>query len=33
MDIKKLKLNPNSSIKEALNIVGKERVRLGIVVD
>ncbi|MBK1963753.1 nucleotidyltransferase family protein [Campylobacter novaezeelandiae] len=33
MDVKKLKLSPNSSIKEALNIVGKERVRLGIVVD
>ncbi|MCX2683726.1 nucleotidyltransferase family protein [Campylobacter sp. MIT 21-1685] len=33
MDINKLKLTPNSSIKEALKIIGSERVRLGIVVD
>lgn len=33
MDINKLKLTPSSSIEEALKIVGKERVRLGIIVD
>lgn len=33
MDINKLKLTPDSSIKEALKIVGQERVRLGIIVD
>ncbi len=33
MDINKLKLTPDSSIEEALKIVGKERVRLGIIVD
>ncbi|TEY02800.1 nucleotidyltransferase family protein [Campylobacter sp. US33a] len=33
MDINKLKLTPNSSIEEALKIVGLERVRLGIIVD
>lgn len=33
MDIDKLKLTPDSSIKEALKIVGQERVRLGIIVD
>ncbi|ECL3041056.1 CBS domain-containing protein [Campylobacter jejuni] len=33
MDINKLKLTPDSSIEEALKIVGQERVRLGIIVD
>lgn len=33
MDINKLKLTPDSSIEEALKVVGKERVRLGIIVD
>lgn len=33
MDINKLKLTPDSSIEEALKIVGKERVRLGIIVN
>lgn len=33
MDINKLKLSPNSSIEQALKIVGRERVRLGIIVD
>lgn len=33
MKIDELKLRVNSSIKDALNIIGKLRVRLGIVVD
>ncbi|EAI0653158.1 CBS domain-containing protein [Campylobacter coli] len=33
MDINKLKLTPDSSIEEALKVVGQERVRLGIIVD
>ncbi|EAL5650105.1 alcohol dehydrogenase, partial [Campylobacter lari] len=33
MKIDELKLRANSSIKDALNIIGKLRVRLGIVVD
>lgn len=33
MDINKLKLSPNSSIEQALKIVGRERVRLGIIVE
>lgn len=33
MDINKIKLSPNASIKQALNTIGKERVRLGIIVD
>ena len=33
MDIQRVKLAENSSIKEALRVIGKERVRLGIVVD
>lgn len=33
MDINKLKLTPDSSIEEALKVVGRERVRLGIIVD
>lgn len=33
MDIQRVKIAENSSIKEALRVIGKERVRLGIVVD
>lgn len=33
MDIQRVQLAQNSSIKEALRVIGKERVRLGIVVD
>lgn len=33
MNINKLKLSPNSTIKEALAVIGKERVRLGVIVD
>lgn len=33
MDIKRVKLKQNSTIQEALRVIGKERVRLGIVVD
>lgn len=33
MDIQRVKLAKNASIKEALRVIGKERVRLGIVVD
>ena len=33
MKISKIKLAPNASIKEALKVIGQERVRLGIIVD
>lgn len=33
MNIDKLKLSPNSTIKEALAVIGRERVRLGVIVD
>ena len=33
MKIRKIKLAPNASIKEALKVIGQERVRLGIIVD
>lgn len=33
MDIQRVKLASNSSIRQALRVIGKERVRLGIVVD
>lgn len=33
MNIDRLKLSPNATIKEALAVIGKERVRLGVIVD
>ena len=33
MDLERIKLKENSSIKQALKIIGNERVRLGLIVD